>query len=161
MAMSPVSLVLGQGASNLSKISSSTTTPFWNPLLGTTLSLRGGQVAATVAATATATDGVLDLARTIRLESINSYSIVAALLLQATLRLYSDTPKDLIEDEEEEDGNNKSSKNNHKRDNLVKILFVTSAGLSIICGAYIQPSYFCYWACIPKVHWGWAKTLPF
>jgi hypothetical protein len=93
-------------------------------------------VAATVAATATAAEGGLDLARTtIRLESINSYSIVAALLLQATLKLYSDTPKDLIEDNDDKDEDEDGNKYN-KRDNLVKILFVTSAGLSIICGAY-------------------------
>ena len=63
-----------------------------------------------------------DLERTkIRLESINSYGVVTALLLQAALRLYSSTPKEL--------GDNKLQ-------NLAKIVFNLSVGLSIICGAY-------------------------
>lgn len=63
-----------------------------------------------------------DLERTrIRLESINSYGVVTALLLQAALRLYSSTPKDLGES---------------RIQNATKIVFILSVGLSIICGAY-------------------------
>jgi hypothetical protein len=58
----------------------------------------------------------------IRLESIDSYAVVAALLLSAALRLYASTPREL------EAG--------QRRENSAKVAFMISAGLSIICGAY-------------------------
>ena len=76
------------------------------------LALRGGEALAE-----------FDLTRVrIRLESINSYGVVTALLLNAALRLYAATPKRLEE--------------NKPVENAAKILFVISVGLSIICGAY-------------------------
>jgi hypothetical protein len=76
------------------------------------LFLRGGQAT------------TVDLARTsIRLDSINSYAIITALLLNATLRLYSMTPKQM-------------DSNHHNLENIARLLFVLSAGLSMICGTY-------------------------
>jgi hypothetical protein len=64
-----------------------------------------------------------DLGRTqIRLQSISSYGVIAALVLNAALRLYSATPKRL------EKGQN--------IENKAKMVFVLSVGLSIICGTY-------------------------
>jgi hypothetical protein len=74
--------------------------------------LRGGQAT------------TVDLARTsIRLESLNSYAIIAALLLNATLKLYTMTPK-------------QTDSSHHKLENIARLIFVLSAGLSMICGAY-------------------------
>jgi hypothetical protein len=76
------------------------------------LLLRGGQAA------------TVDLARTsIRLESLNSYAIITALLLNATLKLYTMTPK-------------QTDSSHHKLENIARVIFVLSAGLSMICGAY-------------------------
>ena len=64
-----------------------------------------------------------DLGRTqIRLQSISSYGVITALLLNAALRLYSSTPKRL--------------EKGQKMENYAKIVFVISVGLSIICGTY-------------------------
>jgi hypothetical protein len=83
------------------------------------ISLRGGQAAAEEVSVLG-----LDLARTtMRLDSINTYSIITALLLQAALRLYADTPKDIEECKT-------------RREKWATIVFVISAGVSIICGAY-------------------------
>ena len=76
------------------------------------VSLRGG-----------AADAVFDLERaTIRLESLNAYGVVAALLLSAALRLYASTPKELEE--------------GRKYENATKMAFIILVGVSIICGAY-------------------------
>jgi hypothetical protein len=64
-----------------------------------------------------------DLGRTqIRLQSISSYGVIAALLLNAALRLYSSTPKKLEKGQTIE--------------NYAKIVFALSVGLSTICGTY-------------------------
>jgi hypothetical protein len=77
----------------------------------TPILLRGGQV-------------TVDLARTqLRLDSLNSYAIITALLMSAALNLYSSTPKHI-------EGGGRS------KENIATKIFVISAGLSIICGAY-------------------------
>lgn len=72
------------------------------------------------------TDSTIDMARVnMRLESFNSYAIITALLLNATLRLYCMTPKII-------DNDGKSS----RKDNIALILFVLFAGTSLLCNAY-------------------------
>jgi hypothetical protein len=67
----------------------------------------------------------LDLTRvSMRLDGFNSYAIIAALLLNATLKLYCMTPKQI-----ESGGNISTGK-------VATILFVLFAGSSLICNAY-------------------------
>lgn len=78
------------------------------------LAVRGGEAALQAG---------FDLGRAqIRLQSINSYGVITALLLNAALRLYSSTPK--------------RSEEGKKMENYAKVIFVLSVGLSILCGAY-------------------------
>lgn len=85
-----------------------------------TLLVRGGEAIA-----ATPTGGpALDLKRVgIRLDALNSYGVVTALLMNAALRLYSGTPKTL-------------SRENDKVEQIAQILFVISIGTSVIAGSY-------------------------
>ena len=82
-------------------------------ILPTTLSLSGGSAAA------------LDLTRVkTRLEGLSSYGVVTALIMNAGLRLYSSTPKQL------EEGKQK------QLENAAKIMFCFSVVTSIVAGAY-------------------------
>jgi hypothetical protein len=64
-----------------------------------------------------------DLGRTqIRLQSISSYGVIAALVLNAALALYSSTPKRIVKGQNIE--------------NSANIVFLLSVGLSVICGTY-------------------------
>jgi hypothetical protein len=67
----------------------------------------------------------LDLTRvSMRLDGFNSYAIIAALLLNATLKLYCMTPKQI------ESGGNIS------KEKVASILFLLFAGTSLLCTAY-------------------------
>lgn len=93
--------------------SSITATAISNPLV--LVALRGGGLVQ---------EESLNVARAaVRVEGIDTYSILAALLLQAALKLYSTTPKDL-----------ESSVD--KKEKFQKFLFIFSSTLSMICGAY-------------------------
>jgi hypothetical protein len=114
MVSAPHSLVSTGVASAISNLlPSSTSNIIAGPMA--VLSIRGGQ--------AFEEEG-LDIARaSFRLEGIDTYSIVAALLLQAALKLYSDFPKDLETTVD-------------KKEKLKKILFILSAIISMLCSAY-------------------------
>jgi hypothetical protein len=108
MTASPLAATTSVAASKLPAMISQAA-----PALSSALVVRGGEAAL---------QG-FDLGRTqIRLESISSYGVITALLLNAALQLYSSTPKRL--------------EKGQSMENYTKIVFVLSVGLSIICGTY-------------------------
>lgn len=93
-----------------------------NPFLTTMCSLlvRGGEV---LASTPTGGD-VLDLKRVgIRLEALNSYGVITALLMNAALRIYSSTPKTL-------------RRENDIVEKIARVLFLVSVCVSVLAGSY-------------------------
>lgn len=74
--------------------------------------LRGGAAAA------------LDIGRTkMRLEGLNQYGVMTALLMNAALRLYSSTPR-------------KIDPNNTKTENILRMVFATTVAMCICLGGY-------------------------
>ena len=85
------------------------------------LALRAGAV---VAAAAGGGSNVFDLTRVrIRLEGLQSYGVVTALLMNAVLRLYSMTPRQL-------------KPGDTRINNVTKAVFTVFCIISVLCGAY-------------------------
>eukprot|EP00521_Asterionellopsis_glacialis_P018520 CAMPEP_0195293864 /NCGR_PEP_ID=MMETSP0707-20130614/13559_1 /TAXON_ID=33640 /ORGANISM="Asterionellopsis glacialis, Strain CCMP134" /LENGTH=216 /DNA_ID=CAMNT_0040354675 /DNA_START=87 /DNA_END=734 /DNA_ORIENTATION=- len=71
-----------------------------------------------------------DLTRTgIRLEGLSSYGVISALLMNASLRVFSMTPRQITK-------GTSQNKNQHKVERYAEIMFLSFVALSILTGFY-------------------------